>query len=395
MIKTTLFFMAMMTVKVHAECVIPPTVAIGDAFQLNYRIDYTQPFTATIFPNQNDFDSVSVLVNGEEAQTIAKSTLVNIGGGYRYRLESSIGPEFSNANIIVPLNRNHITVRVNGHNDCDAVDEVALIGGDSGVRAVVIGINEYSRIENTLNYAVQDAKDFVAILKIGAKKAGRRLTYEFLTDEYATKNAIERAMEVAASKISSEGSLIIYFSGHGMVKAWGSRIRAFLVPYDGDQRLARSTMLSHTNALDILQDAPAKNKIFIFDSCFSGRGSFEDFTVQPDLHEKYLPLDRKTQIAMAHAGSITRTPDNVLWFSSSSGSKVSYELERYGHGLFTHFLLKSIEDVDFTEGRSRMRYSDIKDYIQEKIEAEHGDIQKPSTVGNDDILAVGLWSPEQ
>lgn len=395
MIKITLFFFAMVAVKVHAQCSIPPTVAIGDIFQLNYRIDYSQLFTATIYPNQNDFESVSILVNGEESRTIEKSSLVNIGGGSRYRLEVSIGPDFSKANIIVPLNRNHVAVRVNGLDGCEAKDEVALIGGDSGVRAVIIGINEYSRIENTLNYAVQDAKDFVEILKIGAAKAGRRLSYEFLTDEDATKNAIERAMEVAASKISSEGSLIIYFSGHGMVKAWGPRIRAFLVPYDGDQRLARSTMLSHSNALDILQDAPAKNKIFIFDSCFSGRGSFEEFTVQPDLHEKYLPVDRRTQIAMAHAGSITDIPDNVLWFSSSSSSKVSYELERYGHGLFTHFLLKSIEDVDFTEGRSRMRYSDIKDYIQENIEAEHGDIQKPNTVGNDDILAVGLWSPEQ
>ncbi len=375
-----------------SQCASTSIVIIDEAFFTDYRVAYTEPFSATVFTNQSALASVRVLVNGKEAVSYSKNELVNIGGGSSYRLETTIGPELSKAEVIVPLGRNYVTVEAVAADDCRASTRQAMVGADSGVHAIIVGINDYQKVKD-LKFAVNDAAEFYGLLKKRLEAEKRDFISTFLRDNEATKQAIEVAVEQAVSEISSEGTVIVYFSGHGMVKAKNrSKVEAYLVPHDGNVQLETSTMLSHSDVLEMLEDAPAKNKIFILDSCFSGRGAFEELELDDRHREKFLPFDRRTELAMPHGNVPLYLPDNVLWFSSSSGGKVSYELEDLNHGLFTYYLLKIVDDAEFLSAHGDLRYSHIRDYIRNKIDVGHGSIQSPKTVGDDDIPAVGFWA---
>ncbi len=374
-----------------AQCGSVPNIVVDTKFFPDYRVASTEKFTATIMPNQSELQSVRVLVNTKEVAAYAKNQLVNIGGGMSYRLETTIGPDLSNAKIVVPLGRNYVTVEALTTHGCRASVKQPMIGADSGVHAVIVGINDYQKVKD-LKYAVNDASKFYQFLETRLRLRKRDFIPHFLPNEKATKQEIEIAIDKAASEVSEEGAVIVYFSGHGMVKAKNrGKVKAYLVPHNGDVRLEKSTMLSHLGVVEMLEDSLAKNKIFIFDSCFSGRGAFEEFTIDERHREKFLPLDPATEEAMPHGNVPLYLPDTLLWFSSSSAGKVSYEVDDLGHGLFTYYLLKSIEDTDFVSTRSALSFRDLRDYIRDKIDKDHRSIQRPKILGDDDIPAIGFW----
>lgn len=386
-----------MSPQIFAQCSTSPILLIDSKFPEtdNYQIWGKEEFEAQIIPNQNSINFVRILINGEEHTRFETSELIKRADGSSMSLETKIGPINSDARIEVPSGINFVSVEVVVDEDCSVIVDRPIWGAFSGIHAVVIGISEYFS-SNDLKYANKDAEAFAELLQTSIDSEDH-LRFELLQDEEANKRDIEIAIEAAAEELSSEGTLMVYFSGHGMIKARNqrSKIESYLVPYDGETSRVRSTMISHESILELISVSSAKNKVFILDSCFGGRGRFEEHDpfASQDKRGKFLPFDNNTKNAMRQSENWNQLnfQESVLWFSSSKRNELSFESDTYKHGLFTHYFKMALQDEAWRASLEEVKYSDIENYISEKIKAHDDGLQTPNNFG-DDIVAHELIS---
>ena len=130
--------------------------------------------------------------------------------------------------------------------------------GDSYVLA--IAIDNYQH-HPTLNNAVQDAEDLIAILS--TKYAFTNVVRLFNTE--ATKERILAALDQLVEKIQPSDSLLIYFAGHGYYHE--STQTGHLISQEAS---SRSGYLSNADLKDIIKAIKSLHTLLIVDSCFSG-----------------------------------------------------------------------------------------------------------------------------
>jgi hypothetical protein len=133
--------------------------------------------------------------------------------------------------------------------------------------ALCIGINDYPGVENDLSGCVNDAYDWMGILK----QSGYSI-YNVLTNQSATKENILKCIRILVEKAKSGDSIFVQFSGHG----------TFVPDEDGDEPdgvdecwCPHDIMLNGPIIDDEIFDLASKKEngvkfILLSDSCHSG-----------------------------------------------------------------------------------------------------------------------------
>ena len=155
---------------------------------------------------------------------------------------------------------------------------------------------------------------------------GRNIVY--LPGSKAVRSSLEKYLEDWLPKLAKADSRVyFYFSGHGAPDpATGE---TYLVPWDGDPDYLARTAYPVKRLYQRLSALKAREVLVALDTCFSGAGG------RSVLPKGARPLVVK--IAAPEAGRLT-----VL--TASSGSEISGSLPEQGHGMFTYFLLKSLNE---------------------------------------------------
>lgn len=171
--------------------------------------------------------------------------------------------------------------------------------------ALVIGISQYLHF-NSLKLADNDAYLFESFLRSVPGGALRDHEIILLIDTQASHQKIREALQQLAQKATQpDDMLLVYYSGHGLPSGW--------VPYD-----------SYGEAQDIitfdeidrrLAQSPAQYKLYLADACYSG-------SAPRGRHES-------SQITM---------------ITSSKADETSSEDLKLSNGVFTHYLLKGLEE---------------------------------------------------
>lgn len=145
--------------------------------------------------------------------------------------------------------------------------------------AVVVGIEDYGSGFSPLSFAVNDAESVAEMLI--SKFAFRSENVLLLTNEKATKVAIESALEDVLGSPSSIGAddlVVFYFAGHGVTRTAGDREFGYLVPADGLREPANeprwSSLVSMRRLDEVAEIMPAKHALFALDCCFGGLALF-------------------------------------------------------------------------------------------------------------------------
>jgi len=193
-----------------------------------------------------------------------------------------------------------------------------------GDLAVIIGIEGYQSLPKS-DYSFDDAK----LVKDYVKALGfKERNIELLTDERATKSAIEKSLEAwLKNKAKAESRVFVYYSGHGAPNPKTGD--AYLVPYDGDPSFIDQTGYSLKRLYDSLGKLPAKEVLVVLDSCFSGAGG------------RSVIAKGARPLVMSMESFVI--PSKVAVISAASGDQISSTYEEKGHGLFTYFMLKGLK----------------------------------------------------
>jgi len=233
-------------------------------------------------------------------------------------------------------------------------------------KALLIGINTYPTSRD-LTYPVADANSMQALL------VAQGWDTEILTDTQATKSGIQAAIHDFLGGVPSDGTALIYYSGHGTVSNpiaasyqadhgtlstfSGSIGDAWLVPYDFDTTNWTGGISASDLSTWFEADLLTKNVIVIADSCFSG--GFVPISDSADTIGQEYAVDSGGSVYSSSLAALGSFGDllaanaaakgtlSPVVISAAGSRESSYDgTPSQGHGVFTYYLLESATKGD-------------------------------------------------
>ena len=229
--------------------------------------------------------------------------------------------------------------------------------------ALVIGISKFQDhgIQN-LGFADADARAFHAYLtdQAGIPAHNTRL----LLNGQATAERIRSALaEFSSSGLAEDDEILIYFAGYG---AWQER-RAYLLPFDADSERLKETALplADLSSLSIQDGGPRFTLVLDapFPSRFQGRSTGDETTESLDG-----ALEEILALPNAQVLSASRIGEGCL------------EIEDFGQGVFTHYLIDALEGQGDGDGDGEVTWEEACRYAAEMAEGHallEGVVQHP------------------
>ena len=212
--------------------------------------------------------------------------------------------------------------------------------------AVIIA-NETYRREANVDFALNDGKVFRQYCHntLGIPESNIRYIENATLNDM--KVDINWITEVAKA-YKGEAQIIFYYAGHGIPDEQSGA--AYLLPVDG-YGSDLSTGYSLGDLYEKFSDAPAKSTVLLLDACFSGakRGGGMMTSAR----------------GVAIKAKAAQPGGNLIVFSAAQGDETAYPYTEKGHGMFTYFLLKKLQD---SKGEASL--SEIGDYIIDNVRRE-------------------------
>jgi hypothetical protein len=148
--------------------------------------------------------------------------------------------------------------------EVDDLPAVEDLGGDRV--AVVVGVPCHrSEAIPSLRYASRDAARVTEALRAGGFTVLPLLTV-------VDRATLLDALDAAARAVSPEGTLVVYFSGHGVLREEGGELRRYLVLSDTELTAVGSSGLAVRDLEARLGEVPAAARVLVQDTCFAHRG---------------------------------------------------------------------------------------------------------------------------
>ena len=235
--------------------------------------------------------------------------------------------------------------------------------------AIIIANENYLK-ETPVQYALNDGQMFKTYCQkvLGLPEDNIHYT------EDATLNMILTEVDwiaKVAKAYNGEASLIVYYAGHGIPdEASGS---SYLLPVDGIGNNLR-TGYSLAELYKTLGTLPARSVTVFMDACFSGAKRGEGM------------------LASARGVAIKAKPEapkgNMVVFSAAQGDETAYPYEDKGHGLFTYFLLKKLQET-----KGQVSLGELAQYVQQQVSRRsivaNGKSQTPCVTPSESM--VNTW----
>ncbi len=252
------------------------------------------------------------------------------------------------------------------------------------IYAVIIGISQYASSAITpLDYTDDDARALYEFLVSPRGGNVPRENITFLLNEEATLINVKKALGVfLARKARKNDTVIIYYAGHGAPEADMSGeaddgIAKYIVTYDSDPELLYATGFPMSEIKTIFKRIEADRIVFLLDSCYSGAAGGRTF-LSSKLKARGLTLSRRFLDNAVSQGS------GRVIITASRPNERSFELDQFGHGLFTYHLLQALAGSADTNSDGRVALREAFDYLEDKVAGQAKEIggnQHPMMIG--------------
>ena len=242
--------------------------------------------------------------------------------------------------------------------------------------ALVIGIANFSNPKLDLRFSSKDAESFAALLK--DPKYGRFQAdhVHVVRDSEATTQRIRRELIWLSESAGPVDLAVIYIATHGSARQDDKAGVSYVITYDSDvssEGGLYSTALPMVEVSNVVRTRVNSEKVAVFlDTCHSAGAISQTVTVPASASPELLKHIREGtgRVIMA----------------ASQEDESSYEDPKFGHGVFTFYLLQALKQQN---GNVRLR--DVYSYV--KTQMDHsGFNQHPvlSRSDDDSIVMLGV-----
>lgn len=218
--------------------------------------------------------------------------------------------------------------------------------------ALVIGVG--ADLPNT----VDDAAGLADILKDPTRCAYRPDRVHTLTGQNATRTAILSALDDLSnlqSPISSQPTVLVYFSGHGYQVATSIGEAYYLLPYGCDVHKLSKTAINGQEFTARLRAIPAQKLLLLLDCCHAG-GVGDAKAPGMELVKSPLPPEATALLAEGSG--------RVL-IASSQENELSYAGKPYS--AFTLALIEALSGVGAAKQDGYVRVADLALHAREVV----------------------------
>jgi hypothetical protein len=213
--------------------------------------------------------------------------------------------------------------------------------------AVIIA-NELYKNESQVAYARADGESFknYCCETLGLPEENIRLICDASLNDMRSGLSWLRKI---GSAYGSDAKAIVYYAGHGMPDE--NMKTSYLLPVDGSATDPESGY-ELGRFYSQLGELPMSSVTVFVDACFSG-------------------AKRDGDMLLAARSVVIKSPiiapksGNVVVFSASQGDEVALPYPKMGHGLFTYFLLKRLQD---SKGNTTL--GELADYLAKNVNRE-------------------------
>ena len=220
--------------------------------------------------------------------------------------------------------------------------------GNQNAVALIIGVETYSNLPKA-QYAGSDANHFYNYANHSLGVPSNKI--KLLTDSKASRLELLKAMRSwMKTEVNGKSDVYIFFAGHGLASADGSK--TYLLPADGDRDLLDETSILRD---DLIASAKGAKTITMFlDTCYSGG-------------------TRTNEILLADARPIAIVPDmkalppNVTVLAAASGAQLSSTYEAAQQGLFSYWLMKGLEGDADTNKDKKITTGELHEYVAKQV----------------------------
>lgn len=254
------------------------------------------------------------------------------------------------------------------HKGGDVDIDIPITNNVSNYTFAVIISNEKYQMEKPVQYAENDGKIFAEYCKKTLGLSEKNV--HFITN--ATLNNIKHEIKWLQDVIAvynGDAKVIFYYAGHGIPDEQNKS--AYLLPIDG-----YGSDVTTGYALEDLYKAlgclPSKAVTVFLDACFSGAKRDGDM----------LASARGVAIKVKQ----NNPTGNIVVFTAAQGDETAYPYKEEGHGLFTYYLLKKLQET-----KGDVTLGELGDYVKTQVERQsivtNGKLQSPailsaSSIGN-------------
>ncbi len=237
--------------------------------------------------------------------------------------------------------------------------------------AVVIGISEYSNpLIKNLSYADRDARDFAEFLKSPAGGGFEPDRMKILLNKDATLQNVKQALYNFLRQTIDKDLVIIYFAGHGAPEP-ANPSNNYLLTYDSDPNSLETTAFPMWDVNTALtRYIPSKRVIVFSDACHSGG-------ISSDLATRGVSLT-ETNLINQYLTDLSKSKEGTIVFTASQAGEVSQELDKFGHGVFTYYLLQGMKGEADINNDYTVTIGELMDYVEENVKRQTKGNQHPT-----------------
>ena len=250
---------------------------------------------------------------------------------------------------------------MNGQNESDVDFNIPISPFENNLCYAVIISNENYQIESKVPFAINDGRTFTEYC---SKTLGIPTSnIHFVTN--ATYNNIRYEINWLRNVIKAyngKAKVIFYYAGHGIPDEQNKN--AYLLPVDG-YGTDVVTGYALSNLYKELSELPSQSVTIFLDACFSGTKREGDM----------LSSARGVAIKVKQ----TEPTGNLVVFSAAQGDETAYPYKEKGHGMFTYYLLKKLQET-----KGNVTLEQLGDYIKDEVSKKsiviNGKPQTPTVI---------------
>lgn len=320
----------------------------------------TRVYTLELMANQKAAEAIDIAVNlSEKTGLYAKDQTIPLTFGQH------VGG-------IIEMNvaRNDEEVEIQRKSLVSQVDEsIPVTGAKNTNTFVVIIANEQYKNVAQVPYALNDGNIFrkycLSTLGVPEKNV------KYLAN--ATGNDIKTTINwlQSVTEVFDNPNVILYYAGHGIPDEASKS--AYLLPIDGNGSDI-STGYKLDDLYATLGAMPADHITVFMDACFSGSKREEGMLAQA----RGVALKAKAGVPQG----------NMVVFSAATGDETAYPNKEQGHGMFTYYLLKKLQET-----KGDVSLQELGEYITKNVRQQsivlNGKSQTPTVTAATGV--AGEW----
>jgi len=234
---------------------------------------------------------------------------------------------------------------------------------------LAIGVSDYDNNSLDLNYAAQDARDFVKVLK-QQKSLYREISVKLLVD--ASKDEILDGLEWIEGQVTQHDVAMIFVAGHGINDTNGHYY--FLPRNFNEQSFKRTALAYHDikNTLSVLQ-----GKVLFF------------------IDTSYVKTVKQGGVADIDkiANDLSSAENGIVVFASSTGKQSSQADQRWQNGAFTEVLVEGLRGATDSNQDAKISLNELGSYLSTRVKAltkgkQNRMMAKPQTIQDFPVVFI-------